>query len=106
MNELVFERVLVRLQFFELGALVVACVELLDVTAAGLLLKDQKGSLAVVASSSEETRLLEICQLQADEGPCLDSVRVGDKLLLSGSMGDHGMAVMLARGDLAIEAVA
>jgi hydrogenase expression/formation protein HypE len=33
-----------------------------------------------------------------------DSVRSGDKLLLSGSMGDHGMAVMLARGDLAIEA--
>lgn len=32
------------------------------------------------------------------------SVRPGDKLLLSGSMGDHGMAVMLARGDLAIEA--
>ncbi|OJZ67348.1 hydrogenase expression/formation protein HypE [Mycobacterium paraffinicum] len=32
------------------------------------------------------------------------AVRPGDKLLLSGSMGDHGMAVMLARGDLAIEA--
>ncbi|HVQ99931.1 MAG TPA: hydrogenase expression/formation protein HypE [Mycobacterium sp.] len=32
------------------------------------------------------------------------SVRAGDKLLLSGSIGDHGMAVMLARGDLAIEA--
>jgi hydrogenase expression/formation protein HypE len=32
------------------------------------------------------------------------SVHTGDKLLLSGSMGDHGMAVMLARGDLAIEA--
>src|SRR6201998_470347 len=32
------------------------------------------------------------------------SVRAGDKVLLSGSMGDHGMAVMLARGDLAIEA--
>jgi hydrogenase expression/formation protein HypE len=31
-------------------------------------------------------------------------VRCGDKVLLSGSMGDHGMAVMLARGDLAIEA--
>ena len=28
----------------------------------------------------------------------------GDKVLLSGTMGDHGMAVMLARGDLAIEA--
>jgi hydrogenase expression/formation protein HypE len=32
------------------------------------------------------------------------SVRVGDKVLLSGPMGEHGMAVMLARGDLAIEA--
>lgn len=32
------------------------------------------------------------------------SVRVGDRVLLSGSIGDHGMAVMLARGDLAIEA--
>jgi hydrogenase expression/formation protein HypE len=32
------------------------------------------------------------------------SVRAGDKVLLSGAMGDHGMAVMLARGDLAIEA--
>jgi hydrogenase expression/formation protein HypE len=33
-----------------------------------------------------------------------ESVRAGDKVLLSGTIGDHGMAVMLARGDLAIEA--
>jgi hydrogenase expression/formation protein HypE len=32
------------------------------------------------------------------------SVRPGDRVILSGPMGDHGMAVMLARGDLAIEA--
>jgi hydrogenase expression/formation protein HypE len=31
-------------------------------------------------------------------------VRPGDKVLMSGTIGDHGMAVMLARGDLAIEA--
>ncbi|GFG55687.1 hydrogenase expression/formation protein HypE [Mycolicibacterium agri] len=31
-------------------------------------------------------------------------VRPGDKVLVSGPIGDHGMAVMLARGDLAIEA--
>ena len=31
------------------------------------------------------------------------SVQIGDRVLLSGTMGDHGMAVMLARGDLAIE---
>ncbi|HVQ49645.1 MAG TPA: hydrogenase expression/formation protein HypE [Mycobacterium sp.] len=32
------------------------------------------------------------------------NVRPGDKVLISGTIGDHGMAVMLARGDLAIEA--
>lgn len=31
-------------------------------------------------------------------------VRPGDKVVLSGSIGEHGMAVMLARGDLAIDA--
>lgn len=31
-------------------------------------------------------------------------VQVGDRLLLSGPMGDHGTAVLLARGDLAISA--
>jgi hydrogenase expression/formation protein HypE len=31
-------------------------------------------------------------------------VRPGDRVVVSGTLGDHGMAVMLARGDLAIEA--
>jgi hydrogenase expression/formation protein HypE len=33
-----------------------------------------------------------------------DLVRPGDKVLLSGTMGDHGIAVMLARGDLHLDA--
>jgi GAF domain-containing protein len=60
-----------------LDQLVAACVNLLNVNAAGLLLDDQKGNLAVVASSSEETRLLDVLQLQSNEGPCLDCVRTG-----------------------------
>ena len=54
-----------------------ACVRLLGVTAAVLLLNDQQGGLTVVASSSEETRLQEIFQLQNDQGPCLECVRTG-----------------------------
>src|SRR5690242_332309 len=60
-----------------LDRLVQACIALLGVSAAGLLLDDQSGHLAVVASSSEETRLLEVFQLQSNQGPCLDCFRSG-----------------------------
>lgn len=51
------------------------CVELLGVTAAGLMVTDGAGMLRVVAASSERTRLLELFQLQTDEGPCVDCFR-------------------------------
>src|SRR6204780_5465824 len=52
-------------------------VELLNASAAGLLLADPRGELRVVAASSEAARLLELFQLQSDEGPCLDCFRSG-----------------------------
>jgi hypothetical protein len=52
-------------------------VQLLGVSAAGLLLTDEQGPLQVVAASSERTRLLELFQLQTDQGPCVDCFRSG-----------------------------
>jgi transcriptional regulator with GAF, ATPase, and Fis domain len=53
------------------------CVALLGVSAAGLLLTDQRGALRVIAASTEQTRLLELLQLQTDEGPCPESFHTG-----------------------------
>jgi hypothetical protein len=48
-------------------------VELLGVSACGILLADAEGRLNLVAASTEQARVLELSQLQNDEGPCLDA---------------------------------
>jgi GAF domain-containing protein len=53
------------------------CVEIFGAGAAGILLGDQRGTLRVVAASTEQARLLELFQLQSDEGPCLVSYTTG-----------------------------
>jgi GAF domain-containing protein len=56
------------------------CVSLLDVSAAGVMLASPEGSLGLVASSSEAMRLLELFELQTQEGPCLDAFRTGQSV--------------------------
>jgi transcriptional regulator with GAF, ATPase, and Fis domain len=52
-------------------------VQLLNVDAAGLMLADQRGSLRVVASSTEQAHVLELFQLQHAQGPCLECFMSG-----------------------------
>src|ERR1700753_3751017 len=53
------------------------CVQLLDVDAAGLLLADPRGTLELIASSSEESRLGGLLPLQNKQGPCLECYQSG-----------------------------
>jgi GAF domain-containing protein len=53
------------------------CVELLEAAAAGIVLVDAEGALHVMAASSEQVRVLEVFQIRADEGPCLESYAAG-----------------------------
>lgn len=48
------------------------CVDLLDVSAAGILLDVPHGQVVEVAASDEYTRALELFGLELDEGPCRD----------------------------------
>src|SRR5918993_759617 len=58
-----------------LDRLVGYSVDLLAVEAAGIVLGDVRGTLRVVAASNDDAQLMELLQLQNDEGPCLECYR-------------------------------
>lgn len=65
------------------------CVALLDVDAAGLLLADPAEArpvLRLVASSTEQARVLDVFQLQDEEGPSLECFRTGEPVSALGDM--------------------
>ena len=70
-------------------------VQLLSVAAAGVLLADPRGRLRVAAASSEAAQLVELFQIQDDQGPCLDCCRTGQPVTvadLAGPGGRRGLA--------------
>jgi GAF domain-containing protein len=57
------------------------CVETIDVDASGVMLVSPARELQYVASSSESMRLLELYQIQANEGPCVDCFNTGEAII-------------------------
>jgi GAF domain-containing protein len=60
-----------------LTVLATQSVELVGAAEAGILLADDAGTLRVVAASSEQIVLLELFQIQNEQGPCMDAYRTG-----------------------------
>ena len=71
--------------------LVEQCTDILDTQAGGLMLADPAGQLQLVASTSEEAELVEIFQLAAGEGPCLDCFRTGTPVTVGNIEVDGGL---------------
>ncbi len=65
-----------------MGVLVERSVELLDASATGLLLADSHDVLRLMASTSEAMELVELFQVQNDEGPCLECYRRGEPVIV------------------------
>lgn len=65
-----------------LQMLVDVCRDLIDADAAGILLADGNGELEVIVSTSEASRLVEMMQVSAEAGPCVESFRTGKPVSL------------------------
>ena len=57
------------------------CVAAFDVDSAGVMLAASGGELQVVASSSDAMRVLELFELQANQGPCVDCFQSGEPIV-------------------------
>ncbi|GAB3606597.1 GAF and ANTAR domain-containing protein [Conyzicola nivalis] len=66
-----------------LQTLVDTCADLLDASAAGIMLADSTGELAVVASTSEKSRIVETIQLSSGAGPCVECFASGSVVTVS-----------------------
>lgn len=70
--------------------LIDGCVDVLGVSAAGIMLAAPDGSLRVMASSSDTMRMLELFELQSQEGPCFDCFQSGEAVTNNDLQADTG----------------
>ncbi len=66
-----------------LHTLAKVCTEIVSARAGGLMLVDGGGHLQIVASTSESAEVVEILQLAAGAGPCLDCFAAGEQISVS-----------------------
>ena len=64
-----------------LHALTVHTADLIGASAVGLLLADHRGRLEFLVGSDENVKLLELFQVQNDEGPCLEAFRTAQPVI-------------------------
>ncbi len=94
-----------------LQTLVESCQELLDASDAGILLADSTtGDLELIASTSEDARVVEVMQVAAAAGPCIECFRTGAPVSVPDIASVHGRwdafrHAALDHGYAAIEAV-
>ncbi len=74
-----------------LHRLVSECTVIVGATAGGLMLTDPRGALQLVASTDESAELVELMQLAAGTGPCMDCFATGTAVSV-GDIGESGQA--------------
>jgi hypothetical protein len=58
-------------------------VEVLNVEAAGVLVVNPTGALMPIGSSNHRAHLLDLFQIQAEQGPCLECCRSGERVIVT-----------------------
>ncbi|HEX6286886.1 MAG TPA: GAF and ANTAR domain-containing protein [Acidimicrobiia bacterium] len=84
--------------------LVDAAVEVVDADEAGLLLMDRTGELGIAAATSASTHLVELLQVQAREGPCLDAFRTGEPVRTGPLVSDRARRTWPEFAPMAVDA--
>jgi transcriptional regulator with GAF, ATPase, and Fis domain len=64
-------------------------VQVVGAETAGVMLADSRGGLRLLASSEERMRILELFELQSQQGPCLDAFRTGNTVTATASDGQR-----------------